>query len=163
MLMPAILYTDQIETLIKERLSVDPDWFLYLQMFPNTPTVPKILDSDWESISRVSISPDDFVHGLMTASVCRLTNTIDNIATWSKGSTLFALDLKWFFESLLNQFDLIRFSAVKDAPTDTMWAGALQSMGVKWKVAGVFRKYARLANGKVVDVKWFEVEGQTSG
>ena len=157
MLMPAILYKDQIEELIKERLILDPNWFMFLNMFPSMPVIPEIASDDWTEKMRVSVCPDGVVQGMIKSSICRLTNTVENISTWSRNSTLFALDLKQFLESLLSEFDLVRFSAVKDAPTDAMWTSALSSMNVEWSVAGVFRRYARLSNGKIVDVKWFEV------
>ncbi len=159
MLMLAVFYEQQIKDAIKEILRNDSEKFLYLRMAPNGPHLPDELGNDWTQISRVSVDKDDNIQGFMSANICRLTNTVNNVESWSVGCTAFAFDLKLFLEQLIHQFNVVRFSAVKDAPTDKIWTEALDSMKVKWKVCGVFSKYVRLSNGKVVDVKWFEVEG----
>ena len=150
---PAILYADRLNDLVNN-LSEDRLLHYFTAGYrKHDLVIPK--DDDWSEIHEVLVDDLDNIIGYYQAIILRITNTISSLNIINFNTCPYGMVA--FINRLFNErgFETISFAAVTDSANERLY-----NIGIKrinGKIVGVFSNRAKLLNGEICDMTWYEI------
>ena len=164
MIVPAKLLEAAYREQYAQAVLADPERFVYLSLGPACHHLPSIAENDWNAEQRLSVTMvgkdhSVIVHGYMSASVDRETNCVSNCTLLSLRpcSATFARDAYSWLRQLRASYRLIRWCVIEGNPAGAIYRKLISRLG--GEEVGFFRHYARLRDGRVLGVRWYEIPG----
>lgn len=117
-------------------------------------------DNTYNDMSFVSINNGDNVIGYLSATIDRNINAITSLSIMNftkKLDIIFSKDLYSFLDSLFTfyNFDKIHFHVVVGNPAEVMYDKYIKKYN--GNIIGIFKKDTKLQDGKLYDVKHYEI------
>jgi len=155
MIQPAKVYESK---LIDKFLSIydDPKYKYFFLSGYNF--IPSIEDDEWNYIKRVSVYNEE-VLGYLSAVVDRTANKISELGVinFTNDNFIFSRDLANFINLLFYQYNFykIKFSVVIGNPAEKMYDRFIEKYN--GSIIGISKKDCRLTDGRLYDVKYYEI------
>lgn len=162
MLSPTFFHKEEVNRLYKRAIMTSREKYAIYSSYASFELVRQddALDSDWGSISRVSLNEDGDVVGVMSVDISRDHNTVNGlfVISFSDAPNLeFVRDLLRFVDLLLAgyKFHRLEFSAIMDNPARKAYDRTIGLLG--GRAIGVCHESNRLLDGEYHDKKMYEI------
>jgi hypothetical protein len=158
MLQPAYLYKDDLYK-YKSKVALD-ERYKYWEYDTEIMFEIKVDNSSWNIHQLVSVDKDNNLIGYFAANVNRQVyyiNSLSVINFTSKSNYIFANDLKQFFLDLFNKYNYnkVTFNVVVGNPVEQMYDRLVNNYG--GRIVGYYKNHTKLWDGKLYDVKLYEI------
>lgn len=114
-------------------------------------------EDTWSKIEMVSLDKQGNIIGYMAAGINRDARYVDSLtlANFSDDKLTFGRDVKQFMETLLKQFYKINWTVMIGNPIEASYDKIIKRYG--GRVVGIKEKHNRLMDGKLYDMKLYEL------
>lgn len=126
-------------------------------------TLFKAPEDDWQRIARVATAEDGRYVGILSAYINRDVRSVTQLAAvrFELGGHLdvaWAATLRTWMRGLIDQFEVIHWTARRGSHNAEMWTRA--ALGLGGRVVGYQRNAGRTPAGGLVDMELYEVPGR---
>lgn len=157
MLKPAILYADLLQGRFVECIFQDRFKFYYRN--PGIDYLIPIYQNSGEMLQFVSLDDSGNVIGYFGAKINRETDAAEELAimNFMENNYTFSADLRDFFISLFEKFGVqkVTWWVIVGNPAEKTYDRIVSKFG--GRIVGTFKNDAKLFDGKIYDVKWYEI------
>jgi hypothetical protein len=160
MLKRAYQYKDQLARHISSIL--DDEYYDNLWIDNHVDFIMDVRDNNYSKQQFVSVEPSECWNliGYFEASINREINSVGSLVVINfkkDGSITFSKDLKDFFMRLFFRYNYskINFSVVVGSRNEKIYDKFVSKYG--GRIVGIFKNHNILQNGKIVDMKFYEI------